>query len=807
MSDPSQDPGSKAAQLYDSLPIPRDAQFIRVLDIPAKSSTANESLTGSLRIVNLKDSPKFTALSYVWGKASGKSINCNGYEVKVTDSCFEALSSLREAIGSFTIWVDAICINQMDDDEKAAQIPLMGEIYIWAEVAYIWLGPSTVKIKKALDYVKFVSQYRLFPAGIPWNSGNRLMTASQEQTQLYKTIRSMTFFKGFSNEDRWLPAKLPPLPQVNVDRVWVDFTLRVIWYFMGPLYPYRFNYDWDSLLELVDQAWLRRSWTFQESALASNPILVFGQEHVSWQEWQQAIAWINDLMSLKDTSRFRPLRGTRAETACLWPVQKWMSLCNIWQVLPRPCCWNGDRFREVLDKAGGFKEDCSVREYWQKLDMYRIQHQARSSANNLHWVIFLFLGFLAKMIEVWSNNTQWRSGVFYILWDACVWLVKLGVMGCIGIWLIPTYLPKIQPSWHKFTCISQPKNSEQRDHLVGLIRAMRERECSLKEDRVFAAGAIFKRLGIHQPTPDYRKLTGEIYRDSLTGLIEWDSSFISLLIDSGSHLPDAPSWVPDWSTVAQRSWLSSSYIYDAIQAPQQPGEAAPISISGNTLSVHAAFLHTVTHCTVPFRSAEVDSAGNMIPGMEENFLHNAQVLFRWVMRVRGDVLVDGVYESIPLGVLSALNGYRTDLTSMDTDAQHAFNKVYTTMKRHSGKLKNQLETMAGIVPATRATLKDMADEQACLAFIFHACNNLAGKRGLFLCSNGTLGSGPETMLEGDLIALVKGVAVPMVLRRQSDSAQADAYTVVGPSFVDGLMNLGVEELEKMNLDWQQIDLV
>ncbi|KAJ4223454.1 hypothetical protein NW759_006089 [Fusarium solani] len=165
-----------------TLPIPRDSQLIRVLDIPAKSSTANESLTGSLRIVNLKDSPKFTALSYVWGKASGKSINCNGYEVKVTDSCFEALSSLRKALGSFTIWVNAICINQMDDDEKAAQIPLMGEIYIWAEVAYIWLGPSTVEIKKALDYVKFVSHYRLFPAGIPWNSGNRLMTASQERT-------------------------------------------------------------------------------------------------------------------------------------------------------------------------------------------------------------------------------------------------------------------------------------------------------------------------------------------------------------------------------------------------------------------------------------------------------------------------------------------------------------------------------------------------------------------------------------------------------------------------------------------------
>ena len=233
-------------------------------------------------------------------------------------------------------------------------------------------------------------------------------------------------------------------------------------------------------------------------------------------------------------------RGSHAKSACLWPIQKWRSLCIIWQVLPRLCCWNGDRFREEPDKAGGFKEDYSVREYWQKLDIYRIQHQARSSANNFHWLICSFLYCLAGMIGMWSN-TQWRSGMFYILWDICVWMIKMGVVGCIRFWLLLTYMPKFHPSWHRFTCMSQPKNSEQRDHLVGLVRAMRERECSLKQDRVFAAWAIFKRLGIRQPTPDYRKSTGEIYRDSFIGLIEWDPSFINLLIDSGSHLPNAPS--------------------------------------------------------------------------------------------------------------------------------------------------------------------------------------------------------------------------------------------------------------------------
>ncbi|RMJ08859.1 hypothetical protein CDV36_011538 [Fusarium kuroshium] len=183
-----------AAQLYDSLPLPHGTQFIRVLDIPEKSSETDAGLTGSLRIVDLKDSPRFTALSYVWGKASGKSINCNGYKVKVTDSCFEALSSLRAVLGSFTIWVDAVCINQMDDDEKAAQIPLMDEIYTWAEAVYIWLGPSTPGTNAALNYVRVASRHRLLTMDTPWRNGSRPITLLQERMRTLKGIFTLSYY-------------------------------------------------------------------------------------------------------------------------------------------------------------------------------------------------------------------------------------------------------------------------------------------------------------------------------------------------------------------------------------------------------------------------------------------------------------------------------------------------------------------------------------------------------------------------------------------------------------------------------------
>jgi hypothetical protein len=39
------------------------------------------------------------------------------------------------------LWVDAICINQGDNTEKAGQIQYMAEIYSKASRVIVWLGP------------------------------------------------------------------------------------------------------------------------------------------------------------------------------------------------------------------------------------------------------------------------------------------------------------------------------------------------------------------------------------------------------------------------------------------------------------------------------------------------------------------------------------------------------------------------------------------------------------------------------------------------------------------------------------------
>jgi hypothetical protein len=113
-------------------------------------------LRAQLRVVSLQDCPKFMALSYAWGEYSTPRdvIHCNeGTAIEITTNCREALIALRKRYGRLTIWIDAICINQQDVQEKSDQILLMEEIYTWTERVLIWLGPGNDSSRKAMRWL------------------------------------------------------------------------------------------------------------------------------------------------------------------------------------------------------------------------------------------------------------------------------------------------------------------------------------------------------------------------------------------------------------------------------------------------------------------------------------------------------------------------------------------------------------------------------------------------------------------------------------------------------------------------------
>jgi len=158
-------------QFYINLPIAAKSRYIRLLHVQAPSLTAGTTggpIHCTITVVDLDAEPHYAALSYVWGSTAPNPdvIFCNDVPFRVTSNCYKALIHLRAIYGAFTIWIDAISLNQQDNLEKAHQTGLMGDIYSGAETTYVWLGEgsaSTDRVMKYLSRCGFLEYY--FAAG------------------------------------------------------------------------------------------------------------------------------------------------------------------------------------------------------------------------------------------------------------------------------------------------------------------------------------------------------------------------------------------------------------------------------------------------------------------------------------------------------------------------------------------------------------------------------------------------------------------------------------------------------------------
>lgn len=123
--------------VYDTLP---STWAIRVLRL--EPGQPDDPLKGSLDAVDLRDFTGCWALSYVWGDAARHGIVDLGGHAPITRSLDEALRRFRGSERITVLWVDAVCIDQSNIDERGHQVALMGRICNDAERVVAWLGPD-----------------------------------------------------------------------------------------------------------------------------------------------------------------------------------------------------------------------------------------------------------------------------------------------------------------------------------------------------------------------------------------------------------------------------------------------------------------------------------------------------------------------------------------------------------------------------------------------------------------------------------------------------------------------------------------
>ncbi|RSL91392.1 hypothetical protein CEP51_000329 [Fusarium floridanum] len=245
---------------YDPLPTPTS---IRVLQVhPEEFENEFDFYSTprcSLVVKDLDDDPVYDALSYTWGcpvtvysdasevssaaawAAPSFDIICDGKPLSVTANLYAAILSWRLQSSKTgrrycrilkgikivhptrNIWIDQICINQSDLQERNSQVMLMGRIFKQSRLCLVWLGGDDQFSQTAIaTMVKVLN--------VEAGTFSKLATGNMFETKLYHNI-------GMESIEPW---------------------------------------EWITLYAFLSRSWFWRSWVVQEAALSRQLSFVCG---------------------------------------------------------------------------------------------------------------------------------------------------------------------------------------------------------------------------------------------------------------------------------------------------------------------------------------------------------------------------------------------------------------------------------------------------------------------------------------------------------------------------------------------------
>ncbi|OQO08763.1 hypothetical protein B0A48_05653 [Cryoendolithus antarcticus] len=189
----------EATLRHDRLP---DAKtYIRLLEVLTARSDA--SIECKLTYWAVAAAPPYTAISYTWGDPLEVSeIIVNAAKLEVRNNCVQVLRQANHH-GSGYYWVDAICVNQLDDQEKSSQVQMMGAIFRKATAVLACVGVHSTADDSAylckflrkhqrtlLDYAQFESIHKV-ESTLPWFARSawwRIRHSLKVQTRVLRAL-------------------------------------------------------------------------------------------------------------------------------------------------------------------------------------------------------------------------------------------------------------------------------------------------------------------------------------------------------------------------------------------------------------------------------------------------------------------------------------------------------------------------------------------------------------------------------------------------------------------------------------------
>lgn len=123
-------------------PLDGSKRQIRLMRMLPAANEHDETIGCEVQIFSLDDNPVYSALSYCGTKAPpSETISLNGKSFPVQPNLHDYLRIRRhEENASDWIFIDAVCIDQDDENEKRAQLRLMSDVCQNATVVIAWVG-------------------------------------------------------------------------------------------------------------------------------------------------------------------------------------------------------------------------------------------------------------------------------------------------------------------------------------------------------------------------------------------------------------------------------------------------------------------------------------------------------------------------------------------------------------------------------------------------------------------------------------------------------------------------------------------
>lgn len=260
----------------------------------------DSSIRCTLQTFVSKLCPKYYALSYVWGNPNvtkaievahhvdeghdskhlfgGEPKHIRFHQFHVTTNLEAALRRLRSSTTYRIVWIDSICIDQSNRQERESQVQMMDRIFSSAAKVLVWLG----EYDDARDEITARDIEELNQSGL-------VSGLSQEQQQAWQssTISESHEWK-VAEALKWVHTTPPNFEHID-------------WSEAGALQDHHqllpSKAAFHGMMLLSNRSWFTRLWVIQEVALATGPLDVLcGVGGVDFASFLKAVLSLFRLM-------------------------------------------------------------------------------------------------------------------------------------------------------------------------------------------------------------------------------------------------------------------------------------------------------------------------------------------------------------------------------------------------------------------------------------------------------------------------------------------------------------------------------